>query len=70
MPIPLKDEHIDAVDIFLVAQRQVRYSAMGKPLGVDLNTVIELVKLKGCADPEGTVKKVVKLSDEFVRSHG
>jgi len=66
MPIPLREENEAAVDVFMIAVNQVRYSAMGKPMGIDVNTIIELVKLKQCTEPIETVKKVLKLSREFV----
>jgi len=63
----LLDEHSGAIEIFMMAIDRIRYSSMGKPIGVDLNTVIELVKLTEDKQPVDTIKKVMLLSHELIK---
>jgi len=56
-----------AVDVFMLAINRLRYSSMGKPMGVDLNTVIELIKLMKDENPIDTIEKVMLLSRELIK---
>jgi len=40
---------------------------MGQPIGLDLDTVIELVKLTNDETPIDTIKKVMLLSRELIK---
>ena len=50
----------------MLAIYKVRYNAMGKPFGLDLNTVIEIIKLMDVQDPIATIEKVMFLSNELI----
>jgi len=63
----LEEEHKGAVDIFMLAINNIQYSSMGKPMGLDMSTVIELVKLSEDRTPVETIEKVMHLSRELVR---
>ena len=43
---------------------------MGKPMGLDLNTVIEIIKLMDIDDSIETIENVMLLSRELVRDNG
>jgi hypothetical protein len=62
------DEHRKTVDIFMLAISKIRYSSMGEPIGLDLNAVIELVKLSDDPTPIETIEKVMFLSNEIIKS--
>lgn len=51
----------------MLAVNRLRYSSMGKPMGVDLNTVIELIKLMKDENPIDTIEKVMLLSGELIK---
>lgn len=51
----------------MLAINNIQYSAMGKPMGLDMNTVIELVKLSKNETPVETIEKVMHLSRELIR---
>ena len=63
----LEEEHKGAVDIFMLAINNIQYSSMGKPMGLDMSTVIELVKLSEDRTPVETIEKVMHLSRELIR---
>ena len=63
----LEKEHCRAVDVFMLAINNIQYSSMGKPIGLDMPTVIELVKLSEDKTPVETIEKVMHLSRELVR---
>jgi len=50
----------------MLAILKIRYSSMGKPMGIDLDTVIELVKLMEVKDPIPVIEKVMFLSNEII----
>jgi len=41
---------------------------MGQPIGLDLNTVIELIKMKKDENPIDTIEKVMLLSKELIQN--
>jgi hypothetical protein len=45
----------------------IRYTPMGYPMGLDINTVIELVKLMKDPHPIDTIEKVMFLSNELIK---
>jgi len=47
---------------------QIRYTPMGQPIGLDLNTVIELIKMKKDENPIDTIEKVMLLSKELIQN--
>lgn len=51
----------------MLAINDIKYSSMGKPIGLDMSTVIELVKLNGVYSPIETIEKVMHLSRELIR---
>jgi len=53
----------------MLAILKIRYTPMGEPMGVDLGTVIELVKLMDVSDPVTVIEKVMYLSHEIIK-HG
>jgi len=63
----LEEEHKGAVEVFMLAINNIQYSPMGKPMGLDMPTVIELVKLREDKTPIETIEKVMHLSRELVR---
>jgi len=63
----LEPEHQSVVDIFMLAINNIQYSAMGKPIGLDMSTVVELVKLSNDSTPTETIEKVMYLSRELIR---
>jgi hypothetical protein len=63
----LEEEHKGAVEVFMLAINNIQYSSMGKPMGLDMPTVIELVKLSEDKTPIETIEKVMHLSRELVR---
>ena len=56
-----------AVEVFMLAINNIQYSAMGKPIGLDMSTVVELVKLSDDSTPTETIEKVMYLSRELIR---
>ncbi len=66
----LADENKDAVNIFMLAINQMKYSSIGKSMGVDLNTVIEIVKLMKIDEPIETIERVMLLSKGMVKKNG
>jgi hypothetical protein len=64
----LERENERAVNVFMLAINRLRYSSMGKPMGVDLNTVIELIKLMKDENPIDTIEKVMLLSKELIKN--
>jgi hypothetical protein len=63
----LEKEHEMAVNVFMLAINRLRYSSMGQTMGVDLNTVIELIKLVKDENPVNTIEKVMLLSRELIK---
>ena len=51
----------------MLAVNNIKYSPMGKPIGLDMPTVIELVKLNEDPTPVETIEKVMHLSRELIR---
>ena len=51
----------------MLAINNILYSAMGKPLGISMDTVIELVKMSNDPTPIDTIEKVMFLSRELIR---
>ena len=51
----------------MLAINNIQYSAMGKPIGLDMSTVVELVKLSNDSTPTETIEKVMYLSRELIR---
>ena len=51
----------------MLAINNIQYSSMGKPMGLDMPTVIELVKLSEDRTPVETIEKVMHLSRELIR---
>jgi len=64
----LEEEHRGAVDVFMLAINNIQYSPMGKPIGLDMPTVIDLVKLSKDKTPIGTIEKVMHLSRELIKN--
>lgn len=64
----LAEENRKAIDVFMLSIYGVRYSPMGKPLGVDLKVVIELVKLMKDSNPIDTIERVIFLSERLIRN--
>ena len=56
-----------AVEVFMLAINDIQYSPMGKPMGLDMSTVVELVKLSDDSTPTETIEKVMYLSRELIR---
>lgn len=54
----------------MLAITRIRYAPNGEPMGVDLNTVIDLVKLMEAEAPIETIEKVMFLSKELVTKDG
>jgi len=52
----------------MMSLQRIRYAPNGQPMGVDLNTVIELVKLSGDANPLDTIEKTMLLSRELIQN--
>jgi len=52
----------------MLAINNIQYSPMGKPIGLDMSTVIELVKLNDDPTPTETIEKVMHLSRELIRN--
>ena len=52
----------------MLAINNIQYSPMGKPIGLDMPTVIELVKLSEDKTPIETIEKVMHLSRELIRN--
>ena len=51
----------------MLAAGDIKYSPMGKPIGLDMGIVIDLVKMKNDPDPVRTIEKVMHLSRELIR---
>ena len=64
----LEKENEDIVSIFTVAIHKINYTQSGNAIGVDLNSVIELVKMKACKSPFDVIEKVMHLSNELIKS--
>jgi hypothetical protein len=67
LPI-LDDENREPIEVFMLAKENLRYTAMGKPMGIDLNTVIEIVKLMKLKNPIDCIEKVILLSNEIIKN--
>ena len=52
----------------MLAVNNIQYSSMGKPMGLDMPTVIDLVKLSEDKTPIETIEKVMRLSRELIRN--
>jgi hypothetical protein len=63
----LEEEHKEAVDVFMLAINNICYSPMGKPIGLDLNSVLKLIEIMKVKDPIETIEKVMHLSRELIR---
>ena len=62
------DEHREAVEVFMIAMYKIRYDSTGKAIGLDLDTVIEIIKLIKVNDPISTIQKVMFLSNELIQN--
>ena len=62
----LLPENEKAVDVFMIAANQIRYSSMGKPIGLDLNAVIEIIKMMKIQNSIDIINKVMLLSHELI----
>lgn len=51
----------------MLAINNILYSTMGKPIGISMDTVIELVKMTEDVTPVETIEKVMFLSRELIR---
>ena len=51
----------------MLAINNIQYSSMGKPMGLYMPTVIELVKLSEDPTPIETIEKVMHLSRELIK---
>ena len=51
----------------MLGVNDIVYSAMGKPVGLNMSSIIELVKMMAISDPVKTIEKVMYLSRELIR---
>jgi len=63
----LEEEHKEAVNVFMLAINNICYSSMGKPIGVDFNSVLQLIEMMEVKNPIETIEKVMHLSRELIR---